>query len=102
MKHWTVHSYAVQSLVVNDIFPPLIRESLSMSEELDYDDDDDENKDEEDSSIEDGGCSGAEQRNSRGGKYKTRRPLSAHCDQCTHDELQFRCDIEYWKGKQRD
>ena len=94
MKHCNVHSYAGQSLVVNDIFPPLIRESSSMSEGLDYDDED-ENKDEEDSSFEDGDCSSAPQRNSRRGKYKTRRPLNAQCDQCAHEELQFPCDIEY-------
>lgn len=91
-------TYAGQSLVVNDIFPPLVRESSSMSEGLDYDDDDDddEHNDEEDSCFEDGdGDDSARKRNSSSGKTKTRRPLSAQCDQCAHDELQFRCDIEY-------
>lgn len=93
MKNW--NSYAGQSLVVNDIFPPLIRESPSMSEGLDYDDDYDENSDEEESSFEDGDCSSAGQPKRRSGKHTTKSPLSAHCDQCAHDELQFPCDIEY-------
>lgn len=90
-------TYAGQSLVVNDIFPPLVRESLSVSDGLDYDDDDEQEfNDETDSCFEDGDGSSARQRNRSSRKLKiVKRPLKAHCDQCVHDELQFRCDIEY-------
>lgn len=85
-------TYAGQSLVVNDIFPPIIRESSSESEHSDYGQSDDE----ADSCFEEGDFDlTCPRQRSNSKKPKFRRRSSGPCKECDQVELQFPCDIEY-------
>lgn len=92
-----LHSYAGQSMVVNDIFPPIMCESSSESEHSDYGqyDDNGDDDDEADSCFEEGDFDRSSSKQRFNSKPKFKQRSSGRCKECDQPELQFPCDIEY-------
>ncbi|XP_029725975.1 phosphatidate phosphatase LPIN3 isoform X1 [Aedes albopictus] len=90
-------TYAGQSMVVNDIFPPIMCESSSESEHSDYGqyDDNGDDDDEADSCFEEGDFDRSSSKQRFNSKPKFKQRSTGRCKECDQPELQFPCDIEY-------